>query len=285
MNLFFYFLHKPLLTLMVICFNLCYLTKKEKIIAKVGNKYLYNKDIPKMGERSKELSKEIKKYAYEWVKNQLIIAEAKKLGYYNRDEIAKKVENYRNELVIYDFINTYIKNNLSTDVTEKEILSYYKKNKNNFELKDNIVRCRFVIIPKVAPNSNKLINLFYPSDSSANKKLLEYCTLHAKSYFLNSNIWISFSKMIEQTPLEFRGDKVGLVKRMKKKRLTKLIGSENIYYFQVYEYKINSDVSPFEFVESKIKEIIIHQRRLKLKQRAVDKIIQKAKRNGEFTIY
>ncbi len=284
MSLFFYFLYKPLLTIMVAYFNLYYLTKKEKIIAKVGNRYLYNKDIPKMGGHNKE-SKEIKKYAHEWVKNQLIIAEAEKFRYYNKDEIAKKVENYRNELIIYDFINTYIKDNLNTNITEKEMFNYYKKNKKNFELKDNIVKCRFVIIPKIVPNSNKLMNLFYSSDDSANKKLLEYCALHAKSYFLNSNIWISFSKMIEQTPLEFRGDKVGLVKRMKKKRVTKLIGSENIYYFQVYEYKIDSDVSPFEFVESKIKEIIIHQRKLKLKQRAVGEIIQKAKKSGGFTIY
>lgn len=261
--------------------------KNNKIIARVGAKYLYQSDLSGIIDGFNEKAKisRTKQFVNEWIKKHLIISEAKKNKAYNDIEVERKVLDYKYELIIHDFIERSIKDIASSDISDEDIEKYYNDNISNFELKENIVKGRFAIIPRTAPNSNNLINLFLSSKEKKGLELKEYCKNNSKSYFLDSSTWIKFDDMIDGTPLEDSRDKMRTIKRMKKKKINKFIGKDNIYYFEVIDYKISNEVSPLEFVKEKIKDIIIHRNEIELQKKLLNEILEKAKKRRNYEIF
>ncbi|MCP3659408.1 MAG: hypothetical protein GY830_03470 [Bacteroidetes bacterium] len=278
------------LFLTFICLTPNILFKKysnDKVIARVGDIKLFKSDLSPVleGINNKEKQKITQQFINEWVKKHLIISEAKKIGSYNKFEVERKKLDYEYALIIHDFIENSLKDKINYDISDEEIEQYYNENRNNFELKENIVKGRFAVIPRSAKNSNNLLNLFLSSKEEDIEKLKSYCQENAKSYFLNSSIWFKFDDMINETPLENERDKLRLVKRMNKKKINKVIGKDNIYYFQILKYKISNEVSPIEFVTEKIKNKIIHKNKVELRNQLLKDILDKAKKRKNYEIY
>lgn len=87
-----------------------------------------------------------------------------KLAEDNLDEELKNVdeqlEEYRNSLVAYAYEREYIREKLDTTISSEEVEKYYNEHPDNFQLKDNIIKCIFLRVPKNAPKIDRLRVLY-----------------------------------------------------------------------------------------------------------------------------
>ena len=120
-----------------------------EIVAEVGYHYLTSEELVKVfGKDWKQNQDEVKNFIRIWAKDKVVgvIAE-KKLNDSDKD-FEREIYSYKNSLLKYKFEQKMLDTALSLDVNEDELSKYFNKNKKNFQLKENIVRVRYVKIPK-----------------------------------------------------------------------------------------------------------------------------------------
>ena len=254
-------------------------------VAKVGSSILYQADLA--GIVPKEINPQdsadlVSRYVNSWIKKQLLIAEASEKINFDKASIERKVLDYRYALMVHEYKKFYVGNKLDTIVTEEEVLNYYQNNKDNFQLKQNIIRGYFITVSKDAPKINqlkKLINSDKPKDF---KELKSYCFRFAENYFLEDSVWINFDEAIRNTPF------VGVTNKVDFLRSNKYVedsNEEKLYFLRIKEYKISDQISPLEFVRSDIKQIILNKRKVAIANQLEEEVFEKAKSSNKYEIY
>ena len=160
-------------------------TSKEAI-ARVNNNYLYEEDIANMipeNTSAEDSTIIVNNYITRWATQQLLIDQAKinltpdKLNQYD-----KLVKEYQNDLFTEAYKNVIVNKQLDSIITEQEYKEYYETNKENFKLKDLLIKLRYVQLP-----------LNYEGLAAVKEKLNRYNTkdkisLNSQDYqFVSSN--------------------------------------------------------------------------------------------------
>ncbi|RUA36123.1 MAG: peptidyl-prolyl cis-trans isomerase, partial [Bacteroidetes bacterium] len=201
---------------------------------------------------------------------------------FDQASIERKVLDYRYALMVHEYKKYYVDNNLDTAVTEKEIQDYYVNNKDNFELKQNIIRGYFITVTKDAPKINQLKKLINSDDPDDFKELKSYCFRFAETYFLEDSVWINFDEAIRNTPFVGVTNKVDFLKSNK---FVEDSNEENLYFLRIKEYKISDQISPLEFVKNDIKQIILNKRKVALANQLEEEVFENAKSSNKYEIY
>ena len=83
-----------------------------------------------------------------------------------------------------------IKQRLDTTVAIEEIQKFYENNNQNFELKDDIVKVRYLKVNKKAPQLKKIRKLTKSKKEDDEEKLKELAHQYAEKFHLNDGQWI-----------------------------------------------------------------------------------------------
>ena len=254
-------------------------------LARVGSQFLYADDlegIASQGVSPEDSAERAVRFIDDWVKKQLLINETSTKIEFDEAEIERKILDYKYSLMGYEYQTYYINNNLVKEVSEEEILAYYEENIDNFILKQNIIRGKFIKLPVGAPKIGQVRSLLFSNREEKREELNSYCLSFATTYQLNDSIWMVFDEVIKNSPLAEIPNKVQYLKRQK------YIETEDDvfkYYLKIEEYKISDNVSPLEFVKEDVKNIIINKRKVELAKKLENDVYEKAKNNNEFEIY
>lgn len=222
-----------------------------------------------------------KRYVDNWVKRQLMLELALDKIDPNNEDIQKKVEHYKEELVIYQFEKDYLSKNLDTIVLDSQIVSYYKIHRANFELKQNIVKGIFAKFPLDAPKMTRIKELVANGSSKDMVELKSYCFRFAQSYFLSENEWVDINKIVRGTPFAELANNADFVRSNK---FYEIKDDSHIYLLGINDYKISDQISPLDYVKQQIINVIINERRLKLINKLENEILTKAKSNHNIEI-
>ncbi len=254
-------------------------------IARVHDHYLYLRDVEGLVDQStspEDSASRVKRYVNSWIKKQLLIDEAATKINFNEAEIERKILDYRYSLMGYEYQSYYINQHLNKNITEEEILEYYEQNLDNFPLKQNIIRGKFIKVPTEAPKINQVqfwIKSVKPEDLES---LREYCLTFATIYSLEDSVWLNFEEITKNTPLAELPNKVDF---LKKTRYTEFGDEESLYFLKIVEYKISDDISPLDVVHEQIKNILVNKRKVELARNLEEDVYERAKKNNEFEIY
>lgn len=271
----------------VLLVSSCNLFEKEveqNAIARVKNKYLYDSDlegiIPEGA--SKEDSLLIaNNFIQKWIKENLVLAKAELNLKANQKDFQKQLEDYKNTLVIYTYEEELIHQRLDTFVSNQEIKEYYEENQHNFDLKNDIVKVRYVKVAKKAPHIKKMRKYYRSTKKEDIDKLTEYSHQFAEKFYLNENEWILFDEVLKEVPIQVN-DKSGYLKNVKH---TEIEDSLSYYFVYFKDYKLEEDVAPLSFEKHNIKNIIINKRKLNLINEIKQDLYQEAIQKKEFEIY
>tara|TARA_R110002020_G_scaffold160234_2_gene344585 strand:+ start:3816 stop:4673 length:858 start_codon:yes stop_codon:yes gene_type:complete len=257
---------------------------QENKVARVNNTFLYEEDIQKLiGEdtSAEDSTLIVNNYINRWATQQLLIDQAKinltadKLEQYN-----KLVQEYQNDLLTEAYKNVIVSKQLDSTITEQEYREYYEANKENFKLKDLLVKLRYVQLP---------IN--YDGLASVKEKLNRYNekdrkSLNSQDYqFISSNfndsVWVKKEVLLHTLPI-IRGNNEHV---LKKSNFSQLQDSLGVYLVKIEDVLNPNDTAPLSYVKPTLKQIILNKRKLELIKKLETDITKDAIETNNFEIY
>jgi hypothetical protein len=259
--------------------------ESRKPVARVNQSFLYldelNGIVPKDATATDSAAR-ISSYVTSWIRKQLLLNEAAKNIDINEAEVERRVEEYRYSLIGYEFQNFYIKKNLNDSVSSTEIAAYYKTHLDNFVLKQNIVQGTYIKVPKTAPRIQRIKPLVFSNKAKEMEELKSYCLSFSAEYQLPDSTWIELDKLVANSPMATIPDKIQFLRNY---RYYETNDQDFLYFLKVDAFKIVDNVSPVEFVESEIKNIILNKRKVELAKKLEDEVYENGVKRKEFEVF
>lgn len=255
-------------------------TTNNQLLVSVYDKELYFSEIADLipeGLAAEDSAAFIGAWVQRWSKEQLLVRQAERNLDETLLELDQQMSSYRNSLLIYAYEKALVAQKMDTTVYPHEIKDYYLANKQNFELKDHIVRMLYVKVKPDAPQLQKL-KKWYLSDQEEQQLLLEeYCYQFAEEFVLEDTSWVYFSDVQQQIPLETTNP----ANYLRTHPHVILEDSSGIYLVRFKKYKIKESVSPLALEEKRIKNIILNKRKLDFLKKTETELYQKALAKGD----
>lgn len=259
-------------------------TKKGTPIARVYQKNLYMEDLKGVipaGTSTIDSIEMTAAYINNWVRQELLLKQAEdNISEANRD-FSEQIEQYRNSLIIYAYESELVKQKLDTVVPMSEIEDYYKKNQNNFYLRENIVQASYVIIGKNSPIVPKVKSLLISTRDADKEKLQTLCQENDADYRINDGTWMSFADLSRKIPLSVDDQEDFLSKN----KYYEVKDSTTIYFVAITAYKSKESISPLNFEIVNIRTILLNKRKAELLKRMEDDLISDAVKRNNYEIF
>lgn len=256
----------------------------DEIVAKAGESVLLRSDIEELiGTAStfEDSSKLADNYVKNWIKKELLLQEASNNVNIDQSEIEKKVSDYRYTLLSFEYQRLYIQQNLDTAVSDQEIEEYYNENKENFGLRQNIFKGKFIKLNKEAPKKSDVRRWMKSLRPESHESLKDYAFQYANNYSLDTT-WVKFEEITRASPFSTLTNKVQFLRRT---NYAEEADSLYLYLLKIDEYKLSEEISPLTFVENDIRNIILNSRKVALAKGLENEIFERAKENEDYTIY
>ncbi|MGB1041770.1 MAG: hypothetical protein ACPGU6_00110 [Tenacibaculum sp.] len=258
---------------------------EERPIATVYNKNLYKKDIidllPK-GISKKDSLVVVKGLINSWAKQQLLFEKAvENISEVNSEKIENLVNDYKRSLYINGYKERLIKQQLDTIVSKAEITEYYTKNSENFKLNEELLQFEYIHFGTDFLDKKEAVKNF-KSTAQEDRDDLERYLLNFKSYRLQDTTWVPISFLKKKIPPFQLETKQNLLK------ISKFIQKEDslgVYLVAVKNMLAVNEKAPLTFVSSRIKQIILHKRKLELIREIEKTLIHDAIQNKNFKEY
>lgn len=278
------------LSLFVLFFYGCEYFKKEKPliqpgtpVARVHDKYLYDSDMEGIFKASTKEDSTLlaNKFIDNWIHQQLLLHQAESFLDYNKEELEKKVAEYRYSLLVYDYEEQFVKKHLDTSIHFDEVKAYYEKYKDNFILKYNIFQGRFIKLPQKSPKLEK-VRKWIISDRTADiKELFSYCLQFSAFFSIDDSTWYHFKETTEGSPFSKSINPIGSLNQYK---YAESEDSLFLYFLRIKDFKMVDEISPLPYVKDQIKSLLLHKRRNKLAKDLQEQIFQLAEKNKDFEV-
>lgn len=267
----------------------CSWFKKNKpqdadVIARAGDEYLYASDLDYItkGLKGKDSVQALKNFTETWVKKKLLLQKA--ADNINEDDagITKKIDDYRETLLLYEYEKALINQKLDTVIKADELNTWYEKLKNNFTLTSDVYSVYFIRLKDDAPDLKKVRNwILKPKDESESEQLKGYCKEVAEIYSLDKPVWYEENNFFKNFPLS----KFELSQLAVSKNFGEFKRSGEMIYVRVADVKKQGDPNPVELVRDKIVKAIIEKRKLQLLDRTYDKIYSDGQKAKSFEVF
>jgi hypothetical protein len=251
---------KALLFILVLGLFSCNFFEKDtdNLLVTVYGDELYYSDIQHLvssGLSDEDSLKLVRTLCERWAKEQLLVQKAKINLPLIQQNVQAQVESYENSLLIYSYQKELLNQKLDTLVSEEEIESYYTKNKQNFILKDAVVRVSYIKLKKEVPYLWKAKRLYKKEDEESKLSLEDYCYQFADDYYLDDN-WLYVDDTFKAFPESYTS------RNLYKGKNIEFADDDYYYFLHVKKYKSKGSVSPLEMVSNQIQSIIINKRKI-----------------------
>jgi hypothetical protein len=253
-------------------------------IARVDETYLYLSDIQSRIPKGLDESDSIvfvQNLIYSWGKEQLLIAKAKYNLSEKQQEIEKMVAEYRNDLLKFSYQEAYVNQHLDTIISNEAVAAYYQENGHNFELRENILKVVYFAVEEGSPTLKDIRRKFKSEKPEDLAEVRMFANTFATLAALDDTTWISFDELLKIIPLEVFNQ----VDFLRKNKYVIFDFEGLVYFLKIEDYKIRESVSPLEYVQGTIRNILLNQRKMQLIQRMEKKIVEDAYEKRIFEIF
>lgn len=195
-------------------------------------------------------------YINMWIRDELVYEKAKQ-NVDNQKEIDEMVDNYRQSLTTFTYLEQLLKAELSKSIKDSELKDYYEKNPESFTLESSLVKGLFLKIPQ-SSNEIKNFRQWYQSNSDVSKEKIEKASIqNAVIYDYFYDKWINFDDISSKMPISI--DNQAQFVRNNKNFETQ--DSLYVYFLHIEEYALPGSQAPFEYSKPIITDILINKHR------------------------
>ena len=251
---------------------------EKEYLVKVYNQKLYEADLPKdvlENEGKKDL------YIRNWIETNILYYRAKLDSRVNEDEIKEQVAVFKKELYYYYLEELLIKEKLDTVVSESELLNYYNNHKEEFILKDFLVKVMYLKVAMDAPELNVIKRKYLLKNPKDIDDVIQFAKIYSSNFYYDEDNWIYFDAVLKEVPLGDTSKEHFITQRKKL-----YFDDGNYYYFlNVLEYKLKDALSPLSFEKDHIRKKILNIRLKNTRDQIKEDIINKEYKKGNVTIH
>ncbi|MBE6210828.1 MAG: hypothetical protein E7130_04275 [Rikenellaceae bacterium] len=257
----------------------------DNTIARVGRKELRMSDLEQVVPQSLSGADSVSfvgAYIDRWIVKQLKLEESELIFSASASDIERKVEEYKQSLLIRKIEQYYIDNEPRTIITDDDIEEYYKAHKSEFRLDKTIVKGRVVAFGEKYRQRDKLFEMMRSPKAERQKDFRDICIKNGFS-LKEFTEWTEWSDFLAALPtLRSRNydsllDKKGSVQKMN--------ADGQIYYFEITEVLNKGDIRPFELAREDISRVLSTLRRSEAIKSREEIIRAQALENGHARIY
>jgi hypothetical protein len=259
-------------------------SSKEVVVAECYGKYLYESDLTGLvpeGTPTMDSIQRVSTFIDSWVRRQVLIHQAENNLNKEALNLDKQMEEYRNSLIIYTYESQLINQKLDTIVNEDEIAEYYEQNKEDFQLRNTMVRVAYVILEEDSKQKPDFKKLLSDPDTLMLQNIDIQATYYAVKSFVDVDQWMRLDELTNIIPIEiFNAESF-----LKKNKFVCFDMNEYTYMVRFVDYLLEESTSPMEMVRNNIKSVILAQRRQALIDKMQMALYEKAKREKAFEVY
>ncbi|GAB1405283.1 hypothetical protein MASR1M74_24630 [Lentimicrobium sp.] len=252
---------------------------KKDAVARAYDNYLYRSDLRGIvppGLPAGDSIDAARQYIENWIRQQVILKHAERNLDKDAQDFSDQLEAYRNSLLIYAYESELIRQKLDTVVTEAEIEEYYNENAANFQLRENIVKFKYLKVPlgmSEKPFVTKALKLMNSTQHQDIENELESITQKwMLSYRPDDDNWVSFKMLTAEVPLDVYNEEDFL----NNFKHVEVNDSVYLYHLFLIDYKMKESTSPLSMERDNIRNIIINRRKLELIKRMQEEVFKEA---------
>lgn len=259
-------------------------SNEQAWVAKVGDKKLYREELfgvvpSRMSER--DSIRVLNNYIEQWVRKQLLIQKAEDSRLVDNEDIRKRLQEYRNALLVHEFEKEYVEKHLEDSVTQEQLQDYYQSHQSDFELKENILKAIYIKMPsglEVVPQLEKVLKQEPLQDLDSLRRI---CAEPSITYRIQNEDWVVFEQFVLNTPFREIDNEVDFLRSGI--YFERSDGNFN-YYLRILDYKLQDQVSPFSYIQERIRSIIIYKRKLNVLEQLEEDLYEQAQKTQSFEI-
>lgn len=229
----------------------------------------------------KDSSYNSKRVIEKWATEALFYQEALKRLEADEIDVEKQVEDYKRSLVNYIYQSRLIDANLDTNVSREEIETYYNDHRDNFVLKENLIKVNYLKVPVNASGLGKIKKLVWSQAEKDKLQLRELCSQFAENFFMNDSTWLYLEDIKKEIPALREQPDFNLSTG----RVVEFSDEAYYYYLKVRDVKVKNGLSPINFEYQNIKHFIINNRKTQLINEYKKTLLEKAKADKTFQVY
>ena len=258
---------------------------EEKALARAGDSYLYSRDV--VGLLNEDMTPQdsasfVTNYINNWAAKQLLLSKARiNLPEEQLREFEHLVENYRTDLYTRAYKEALVRQNEDTTISRSELRGFYEEEKENFKLKEKLVRLRYVELPTQFLNREEVsrrLRRFNDED----REYLDSVGVQFRKLHFNDSLWVPVSRIIREIPpLTYENE----ASYLKKSQFFELEDSLGVYLGNVGDILKINDIAPLEFIEPTIRQVLLNRRKLDYIRKLEIDIIDEATKKKEFEVF
>lgn len=252
------------------------------VVARVYSHELHRSDLAGLvppGLSSDDSAAIVDNYVDQWVRQMVVLSKAEKNV---KQDFSKQLDEYRNSLVTYAYERQIVDQLLDTVVTERQLREYYDEHRDDFQLKNSIVKAVYVIAPKkspAAPALRNLVNKHVFSDAEI-VDMEQLATRHGMQGYYDADTWIPFYTLQSAVPITTYNENLFL-----RQNHSIVLSDDSLTYFvRIIAYRVADDISPLDVQRQAIKSIIINRRKVDLLAKMQNDLMEEAEKGGHVTV-
>ena len=258
--------------------------KATRVVARAGNEDLDEESFAENFVSTgiiRDSAYNAKKSIEKWAGESLFYQEALQKLTDSEKKIERELESYRKALVNHIYQSRILEEYLDTSITNQEIEEYYNTYRDNFILKENIVKVIYFKIPIKAPAVTKIRSLVSSQKPKDIEQLTALVNQNAENFFMNDNTWLFIDDVKKEIPqLEDEADV-----NIQPGRVFEIMDEQYYYYLKVKDIKIKNGLSPLNFERKNIRKFILNNRKAQIINQYKQSLLEKARADKSFEIF
>ena len=253
------------------------------ILVTVGNAVLTLDDLRKQlpsGLSAEDSTALAHSYIRSWIDSRLI-SEIASQNIGDLTEIDRMTEQYRNELITYEYRRRMFDDRIKSEITEDSIKKYYDENLAELKLQRPILKGIYLKIPKESPSLKNAKKWYVSTKTEDIDKLEKQCLDGAIHYDYFRDRWVDWERIESLIPAEFGSDPNAFLATHKNLEISQ---GDFTYLLSISEYIPSGKTMPYEFAKETIKDILAYSRRAEYDRLLRLSLLKEAEDNGQITI-
>jgi len=199
----------------------------------------------------------------------------------NSSSIDSMVEKYRSSLIVYEYQQQVLDKEVKSEVSEEELMSFYKNNISRFSSDQNLVKGIFLKVNKDASNLDKLRKWIRKPNSEALDNIETYSVQNAIIYNYFMDKWTGLEEVAGSMPLVNDNPSAYL----KPGNTVETKDDEFCYLLYVKDCIHIGDPAPIEYVRPLVISVLINTRKTDVLRQFEQDLLQKAVKEGKVIYY